>query len=187
MNIHWKDWCWRWNSNTLDTWCKELTHLKRPWCWERLKAGEGDDKGWGGWMASLTQRTWIWVVSGIWWCTEKPGMLQSMGSQRVRHDWVTELNWWWSCVFFKWLKNQKVITWFMTKNDIYFLILNKLISFLPHFHLEIRSHHLWHFTSQKWNKNNLNEFSSSCKTWYQVIDNMNYTFSKKSWWLDKSI
>ena len=57
-NIHWKDWCWSWNSNTLATWYKELTHLKRPWCWERLKAGgEGDNRGWDGWMASLTQRS----------------------------------------------------------------------------------------------------------------------------------
>ena len=40
-----KDWCWSWNSNTLATWCEELTHLKRPWCWERLKAGEGDNRG----------------------------------------------------------------------------------------------------------------------------------------------
>ena len=71
-----------------------LTHLKRPWCWERLKAeGEGDDRGWGGWMASLTWWTWVWVDSGSWWWTGKPGELQFMGSQRVRHDWVTELNW----------------------------------------------------------------------------------------------
>ena len=49
ISIHWKDWCWSWNSNTLATWCKELTHLKRPWCWERLKVGgEGDDRGWDG-------------------------------------------------------------------------------------------------------------------------------------------
>ena len=55
--------CWSWKANTLATWCKELTHLKRPWCWERLKAGgEGDDKGWDGWMASLTQGTWAWVI-----------------------------------------------------------------------------------------------------------------------------
>ena len=55
-----KNWCWSWNSNTLVTWCKELTHLKRPWCWERLKAGgEGDDRGWDGWMASPTQWTWF--------------------------------------------------------------------------------------------------------------------------------
>ena len=90
----WKDWCWSWNSNTLATWCKELTHLKRPWCWERLRAGgEGDDGGWDCWMASLTQWKWVWVNSGNWWWTGRPGVLQSMGSQRVGHDWVTELNW----------------------------------------------------------------------------------------------
>ena len=60
--------CWRWNSNTLATSCKELTRLKRPWCWERLKAGgEGDDRGWDGWMASPTQWTWVWVNSRSWW------------------------------------------------------------------------------------------------------------------------
>ena len=91
---HWKDWCWSWNSSTLATWCKELTHLKRPWCWERLKAGgERDDRGWNGWIASPTQWAWIWVSSGSWWWIGKPGMLQSMGSQGVVHDWVTELNW----------------------------------------------------------------------------------------------
>ena len=74
-NIHWKDWCWSWNSNTLTTWCEELTHLKRPWCWERLRAGEGDDRGWGGWMASLTRWTWIWASSGSWWWIGKLGML----------------------------------------------------------------------------------------------------------------
>ena len=98
LNIHWKDWCWSWNSNTLATWYEELTHLERPSCWERLKAGgEGDDRGWGRWMASLTQWTWIWVNSGSRWWTERPSVLQSMGSQRVGHDWATELNWnhWW--------------------------------------------------------------------------------------------
>ena len=76
------------------TWCAELTHLKRPWCWERLKAGgEGDHIGWDGWMASLTQWTWVWLNSGNWRWTERPGMLQSMESQRVGHDWVTEVNW----------------------------------------------------------------------------------------------
>ena len=68
--------------------------LKRTWCWERLKAGgEGDDRGWDGWMASPTQWAWVWVNSGSWWWTERPGTLQSMGSQRVGHDWATELNW----------------------------------------------------------------------------------------------
>ena len=74
----------------LATWCEELTHLKRPWFWERLKAGERDDRGWDGWMASLTW-TWVWVNSGSWWCTGRPGMLQSMGWQRVIHAWETEL------------------------------------------------------------------------------------------------
>ena len=84
---------WPWSSNTLATWCEELTHVKRPWCWERLKAGgEWHNRGWDGWMASLTQWTGVWVGSGNWWWTGKPGMLQSVGLQRVEHDWVTELN-----------------------------------------------------------------------------------------------
>ena len=67
---------------------------KKPWCWERLKAGgEGDDRRWVGWMASPTQWTCIWVCSGSWWLTGRPGVLQFMESQRVRHGWVTELNW----------------------------------------------------------------------------------------------
>ena len=91
FNIHWKDWCWSWSSKTLATWCKWSTHCKRPWCWERLKAGEGgDDRGCDGWMASLTQWTWIWANSGRWWRTEKPGVLRSMGSQTVGHNWETE-------------------------------------------------------------------------------------------------
>ena len=61
------------------------------WCWERLKAGEeGDDGGRDGWMASPTQWAWIWASSGRWWRTGKPGVLQSRGSQRVRHSWATE-------------------------------------------------------------------------------------------------
>ena len=60
-----ENWCWSWNSNTLATWCEGLTHLKRLWCWERLKAGgEGDNRGWDGCMASTTQWTWVWVDSG---------------------------------------------------------------------------------------------------------------------------
>ena len=74
--------------------CKELTHWKRHWCWEGLVAGgEGDDRGWDGWMASPTWWTWVWVNSGSWWWTGRPGMLRFMGSQRVRHNWATELNW----------------------------------------------------------------------------------------------
>ena len=72
--------------------CEELTHLKRPWCWERLKVGgEGDDREWDGWMASPTQWTWVSTSCGNWWWTGRPGMLWSMWSQRVRHDWATEL------------------------------------------------------------------------------------------------
>ena len=91
LNVHWKDWCWSWSSNTLAIWCKEPTHWKRPWCLERLKAeGEGDDRGWDGWMASLTQWTWVWVSFRSWWWTGRPDVLQFMGSQRVWHDWATE-------------------------------------------------------------------------------------------------
>ena len=90
LNIHWKDWCW--SSNILATWCEELTHLKIPWCWETLKAGgEGDDRGWDGWMASLTQWTWVWVSSGRWWGTGRPGVLHSWGGKESdTTDW---LNW----------------------------------------------------------------------------------------------
>ena len=90
----WKDWCWSWNSSTLATSREGLTHWKRPWCWEGLGAGEeGDDRGWDGWMASPTQWAWVWVNSGSWWQTGRPGVLRFMGSQRVGHDWATELNW----------------------------------------------------------------------------------------------
>ena len=78
----------------LAIWCKEQTLWKRLWCWERLRAGgEGEDRGWDDWMASPTQWTWVWVNSRSWWQTEGPGVLQSMGLQRVGHDWATELNW----------------------------------------------------------------------------------------------
>ena len=77
-----------WSSNTFATCCEEPTHWKSPWCWERLKGGiERDDRGWDGWMA------WAWTNSGRWWRTGRPGVLQSTGSQRVGHDWATELNW----------------------------------------------------------------------------------------------
>ena len=80
--------------HTLATWCEELTHWKRPCCWEGLGAGgEGDNRGWDGWMASPTQWTWVWVNFESWWWTGRPGVLQFMGSQRVGHNWATELNW----------------------------------------------------------------------------------------------
>ena len=92
MNIHWKDWWRSWNSSTLATWCKELTHWQR--CWDGLGArGEGDKRGWDGWMASLTPWAWVWVNSGSLWWKGRPGVLRLMGLQRVGHDWVTELNW----------------------------------------------------------------------------------------------
>ena len=103
----------------------ELTHWKRPWCWERLGAGgEGDDRGWDGWMASPTRWTWVWVNSGSWWWTGRPGVLWFMGSQRVRHDWATELNWTlcWSIPLF--LVNLKIFSEFHINNTVksFFLI-----------------------------------------------------------------
>ena len=81
------------NSSTLATSCEELTHWKRLWCWQGLGAGEeGDDRGWDGWIASLSRWTWVWVNSGSWWWTGKPGVLRFMWSQRVGHDWATSLS-----------------------------------------------------------------------------------------------
>ena len=94
LGVHWKDWSWSWNSNTLATSCKELIHWKSPWCWEGLgPGGEGADRGWDGWMASPIQWAWVWVNSGSWWWTGRPGVLRFMGSQIVRHNWASELNW----------------------------------------------------------------------------------------------
>ena len=94
LGVHWKDWRWSWNSSTLATSCEELTHWKRPWCWEGLGAGgEGEDRGWDGWMASPTRWAWVWVNSGSWWWTGRPGVLRFMGSQsrtRLSH-WTGEL------------------------------------------------------------------------------------------------
>ena len=71
--------------------------IGKDWCWEGFGAGgEGDDRGWAGWMASRTWWTWVWVNSGRWWWTGRPGVLWFMGLQRVGHDWVTELNSWWT-------------------------------------------------------------------------------------------
>ena len=82
--------CRSWGSNTLATLCKQLTHLKRPWCWERLRVrGEVGLRGWGGWMVSLTQWTWIWTNSGREWRTRKSSILQPVESQRIRHNLTT--------------------------------------------------------------------------------------------------
>ena len=88
-----RNWCSNWNSSNLATWCNELTHWKRPWCWEILKAGEEGDRRWDDWMASPIQWAWVWASSGSWWWTGRPGVLQSMGLQRVWHDWAAELSW----------------------------------------------------------------------------------------------
>ena len=73
---------------------QRVDSLERLWCWEGLGAGGGGDNGgWDGWMASPTRWMWVWVHSGSWWWTGRPGMLQFMGSQRVGHDCVTEMNW----------------------------------------------------------------------------------------------
>ena len=91
-----------------------INGVEKTGCWERLRAGgEGDDRGWDGWMASLTQWTWVWVGPGNWWWTGRPGVLWFMGSQRVRHDWATELNWtehnhcWW--ILESWSASRKEI------------------------------------------------------------------------------
>ena len=92
LNTHWKDWCWSWNSSTLAIWCEELTHWQRPWCWERLMVeGEGDDRGWDGWMHHrLNEHEFEWTPGvgdrqeGLVCC--------SPWGRKVRHDWATELN-----------------------------------------------------------------------------------------------
>ena len=96
-------WCWRrllgghWTARRsnqsilkkINPECEEVTHWKRPWCWEGLKAGgEGENRVWDGWKASLTQWTSVWASSRRWWRTGKPGVMQSMGLQRVGHDWT---------------------------------------------------------------------------------------------------
>ena len=92
MNIHWKDWCWSWNSSTLATWFEELTHLKIPWCWERLKAGgEVVDRQWDGWMASPTRWTCIWGNSVSCWWKGRPGVLLPWGHKKS--DMTQQLNW----------------------------------------------------------------------------------------------
>ena len=105
LNIRWKDWCWSWNSNPLATWCEELTHLKRSWCWERLKAeGEGDDRRWNGWMASLTQWTWVWVGVG----DGQGGLACCSPWGRKELDMTERLNWTDTYLKYKQEKHQKL-------------------------------------------------------------------------------
>ena len=88
---YWKDWCWSWSSSTVATWCEEPTDWKDPDAGKDWKGREeGDNRGWDGCMASPTHWTWVWASSKRWWKTGKPGVLQPMGSQRVRHNWVTK-------------------------------------------------------------------------------------------------
>ena len=150
-DIHWKDWCWSWNYNNLATWCKEWTHWKRPWCWARLRAGEGNDRGWDDWMASPILWTWVWVSSGSWWWTGKPGVLQSMGLQRIGHEWATELNWWermpWFFVF--WMLSLKLTI------SLSLLSPSSRGSLVPLHFLPLKWYHLhiwgcWYFSKQSW-------------------------------------
>ena len=97
LGFLWREWCWSWNSSTLATSCKDLTHWKILWCWEGFGAGgEGDDRGWDGWMASLTRWTWVWVNSGSWWWTGRPGM----GSHSWGHKSQTRLSDWTELIIF---------------------------------------------------------------------------------------
>ena len=113
LSVHWKDWCWSWNSNTLATWCKELTHLKRSWCWERWRAGgEGDDRGWDGWMASLTQCTWAWVNSRSLWWTGRP---RCFGPWCLKESDTTE--------WLNWLTNWYEVSWILSiAANSYFIV-----------------------------------------------------------------
>jgi len=92
LGVHWKDWCWSWNSNTLATSCEVLPHWKILWCWEGLGAGgEGDNRGWDGWMAPPTRWTWVWENSGSWWWTGRRAVIHRVAKSRTRlSDW-TEL------------------------------------------------------------------------------------------------
>ena len=85
LGVHWKVWCRSWNYSTLANWCEVLTHWKRPWLGA---GGEGDDRGWDGWMASLTHWIWVWVDSGSWWWTGRPGVLRVTKSRTRLSDWT---------------------------------------------------------------------------------------------------
>ena len=98
--------------------CEELTHWKRLWCWEGLGAGEeGDNRGWDGWMTSLTRWTRVWVNSGSWCWTGRPGVLRYMRSQRVGHDWATELNWTELSIHFRGISYPCPVQWTVGTED----------------------------------------------------------------------
>ena len=120
MSILWKDWCWSGNSNTLATWYKELTHLKRPWCSEGLKTGEGDDRGWDGWMASPIWWTWVWVNSASWWWTGRPGVYGVSKSWTELNDWTELIADWTECKLeLQAKKNRGSKRYFKSQTEIY--------------------------------------------------------------------
>ena len=97
----------------------------RLWCWEGLGAGgEGDDRGWDGWVASPTWWKWVWVNSRSWWWTGRPDVLRFMGSQRVGHNWVTELNW--TELKLVWRRGQQRMRWLDDITDSTDMNLSKL-------------------------------------------------------------
>ena len=119
---------------------EQLTHWKRPWCWERLKAGgKGDDRGWDGWMASMICWTWVWAISRSLWWTGKPGLLRSMGLQRVRHDWLNWTRFWVSLSTTAVLSNKK-IKLITAKWILFFYNSGKHNCEIYHFHLMERQY-----------------------------------------------
>ena len=132
---------------------KELTHWNRPWCWERLKAGgEGDDRGGDGWMASLTAWTWVWVSSRSWWWTGKPGVLQSMGLQRVGQNWATELTETWIWTYLGGNLQNKKFSW----------------NYMGLFSLKMLLRYFCHFKSKLHNRKKCNHTKVRTTKWWSV-------------------
>ena len=128
LGVHWKDWYWSWNSSTLATWYDELTHWKRLWCWERLRAGgEGDNRRWDGWMATPTRWTWVWVNSGSWWWRGRPGhaAVHGVAKSRTRLSGWTEL---------KGKENWSEIQYRLGKYKMDYIFIESTIIFSPTFY-----------------------------------------------------